>query len=168
MNEIYQVASSIDIVRPMSYYDWKQWHEWPYQQISNHIITKQETIVDVGAGCGFLGMYLLLSGKCDRIIAYDTRKEMRVFMKKFFSDMGYSDKIDIREQFYNSDGVMAVSTRLGFSNLLLNNNGPTITLARTYECMPLFDWVSTPDNWFEKVVERDDGFQLRVLWNYPE
>lgn len=152
----------------MSYHNWLNWHEWPYRCIAEHIVTKQDTIIDVGAGCGFLGFYLLLENKCDNIIAYDTREEMRLFMGDLSKSLGLQNRFDIKEQFFKSDGAFTVSCRLGFSNLLLDNDGPTITLARTEECTPLFEYLTIPDRWNEKQVTRHDGFQLRVLWNYQD
>lgn len=168
MNKLYEVACTISDPPPMPYHEWKLWHEWPYEVLSNRI-TSCNTITDVGAGCGFLSMWLLMSDKCERVIAYDTRVEMCRFMDVLSQKLGLSNRIDIRyKMFENNNDEMVVSTRLGFSNILLSNKSKTITLARTNECEPLFKYVETPIDWNEELVYRDDGFALRVLWNYQK
>lgn len=168
MNNLYDVACAINDPAPMPYYEWKLWHEWPYKILADRI-EYFDTITDVGAGCGFLSMYLLMSGKCKNIIAYDTRPEMCRFMGDLSQRLGLSNRIDIRyKTFEGCDDGVVVSTRLGFSDLLLSNKSKTITLARTEECEPLFKYVKTPPNWNEELVQRHDGFTLRVLWNYQK
>jgi len=169
MNDLYKAACSVKTIPPMNYYNWKQWHEWPYRTIADHIV-HDETIIDVGAGCGFLSMHLLMTGKCDRILAYDTRENMCEFMSLLSNVLGLATRLDVRcERFQsNQHDNLTVSTRLGFSNLLLNNRVPTITMARTNECEPILKYVETPNGWNEKVVTRDDGFNMRLLWNYQQ
>lgn len=170
MNRLYEVAKShSDILPAMNYYDWKIWHEWPNQMIANHI-SHAETIVDVGAGCGFLSMHLLLNDKCDKVIAYDTRESMCEFMTLLSDSLGLSDRFTVRFESYQigTPADLTVSTRLGFSHLLLNNRSKTITLARTRGCEPIFKYVETPSGCNEKIVTRGDGFQMRLLWNYQD
>jgi 16S rRNA G527 N7-methylase RsmG len=169
MNRLYEVAKDIMLLPPLNYYEWKQWHQWPNQVIADHIAHEQ-TIVDVGAGCGFLSMHLLMLDKCDRVIAYDTRELMCEFMTELSNSLGLSDRFEARFESYQigTPADLTVSTRLGFSNLLLANISKTMTLARTRECEPIFKYVETPSGFKEKIVTRDDGFTLRLLCNYQD
>ena len=169
MDELYKAACSIETIPAMNEYDWKMWHQWPYSVIANHV-AYDETIIDVGAGCGFLSMHLLMTGKCDKVIAHDTRENMCEFMSLLSNVLGLSNRLDVKCEPFQSNRYdnLTVSTRLGFSNLLFNNRPKTITMARTKECEPVFSYVETPVDWNEKLVTRDDGFNMRLLWNYRQ
>ncbi len=43
---------------PISKFEFDQWHKWPYSQIASEL-NPTDTVIDVGAGCGLLGIYLL-------------------------------------------------------------------------------------------------------------
>lgn len=169
MDELYRAACSVKTIAPMNYYNWKTWHEWPYRTIADHVV-HDETIIDVGAGCGFLSMHLLMTGKCDRVIAYDTRENMCEFMSLLSNVLGLATRLDVKCEPFQSNrhNNLTVSTRLGFPSILFNNKAPTVTMSRTKECEPIFKYVETPVDWKEKIVTRDDGFTMRLLWNYQQ
>lgn len=151
---------------PISKYEFDQWHKWPYKQIANELIDTS-IVIDVGAGCGLLGIYLLYEKVCDRVIMFDCRSKQLEYAKELAVRLGVYKNLKIINNLYSQNtatGQVLVSSRFGslieFEKFHKGNK--LITLRRTSDCEPFYKRNSSL-NWKIKTVKREDGFELELL-----
>lgn len=166
--EIYEAMSEVkSSLTPISEYEWLQWHAWPYAQIANEIDPGTESVCDIGAGCGLLGIYLVYHGVCNHAVLYDGRTLQLEYARALAEKLGILDQITIANEWY-VPGVIKNQTLVAarFCSLLafekFYQHNKLVTLGRTADCEPIFVRRSTLD-WNVKVVTREDGFQMEVM-----
>jgi len=145
---------------------WEKQHKWPYDQIASKIT--DDHIVDLGSGCGLLGIYLVYSGKVKTADLYDGRDLQTTYAQDLVNYLGLQDQVKIHKQFLKPGDIIfstMVCTRLGsltdFERFSITNK--LITLRRTKEVEPyLIRPMTLP--WDIEIVKRDDGFELELLY----
>jgi len=144
---------------------WNDSHKWAYDQIASKI--NSDHVVDVGCGCGLLGIYLVYTGKVKTADLYDPREPQITYAEDLVKHLGLQDKIKIYKEYAQPKNIQnstVISTRFGslpkFEQFFITNR--LITLRRTKEVEPYF---LRPINlpWTIEIVKRHDGFELELL-----
>jgi hypothetical protein len=154
------------VLLPIEREYWKKQHQWPYEQIASKIT--DDHIVDLGCGCGLLGIYLVYSGKVKTADLYDGRDLQTTYAQDLVNHLGLQDQIKIHKQILNPGDIVfstIVTTRFGsltnFEKFSVTNK--LITLRRTKEVEPyLIRPMTLP--WEIEIVTREDGFELELLY----
>lgn len=143
---------------------WEKMHVWPYECIASKI--KDDSVVDVGSGCGLLGIYLVYRGYVKTATLFDVRKKQVDYAKKLVKLMQLEDRVEVREKYYQNDFVdrTIVTTRFGslleFEKFYYRNR--LITLRRGKDCEPFFKREMTLP-WEIDIVTRSDQFSMELL-----
>jgi hypothetical protein len=144
---------------------WEKQHKWAYDQIASKIT--DDHIIDLGCGCGLLGIYLVYINKVKTATLYDGREPQITYAQDLVTYLGLQDKIKIYKKFVKPGDIIdstIVTSRFGslleFEKFSLTNR--LITLRRTKEVEPYFVRpMQLP--WTIEIVKRDDGFELELL-----
>ena len=166
MNDLFYHLNKIPtVLLPITQEYWENQHKWPYDQIASKIVDNH--VVDLGCGCGLLGIYLVYTGKVETAELYDEREPQITYAQDLVNHLGLQDKIKVYKQFASPKDIQkstVVSARFGslteFEKFCVTNK--LITLRRTKEVEPyLIRPISLP--WNIEVVKRHDGFELELL-----
>jgi hypothetical protein len=164
---MYNILNTIQTtLLPIEPIEWEQQHEWPYTEIGKRITT--DHVLDVGSGCGLLGIFLVYYNYCKTVTLYEVDDCRLLYARDLVNLLNLNDKITIHDAMYTGNEQLAnttiSSTRFGslneFENLIGSNKA--ITLRRTAEVEPLFNRFSTRV-WKGEIIQRSDGFELEVL-----
>jgi len=153
------------VLLPITQEYWEDQHKWAYDQIASKIV--DDHVVDLGCGCGLLGIYLVYTGKVKTAELYDGREPQITYAQDLVNHLGLQDKIKVHKKFASPKDIQEstiVSTRFGslteLEKFCVTNK--LITLRRTKEVEPyLTRPMSLP--WNIEVVKRHDGFELELL-----
>lgn len=158
-------------LRPISQQYWEDMHVWPYENIGRKL--KTDHVIDLGAGCGLLGIYLVYHNYVKTCELWDARVRQITYAENLVKKLGLEDKIQVHKEYARFDQFKdqtIVSTRFGslleFEKFYYRNQ--LITLRRTNEVDLIFDRPSTLP-WKKEIITRKDGFQLELLeFDYHE
>jgi hypothetical protein len=151
---------------PIEPIEWEQQHEWPYTEIGKRITT--DHVLDVGSGCGLLGIFLVYYNYCKTVTLYEVEDSRLLYARALVDLLNLNDKVTIHDVMYTGNEQLTnttiSSTRFGslieFEKLIGNNKA--ITLRRTAEVEPLFTREGSKI-WHGEIIQRLDGFELEVL-----
>jgi hypothetical protein len=166
MNDFFYHLNKIPtVLLPITQEYWEDQHKWAYDQIASKIV--DDHVVDLGCGCGLLGIYLVYTGKVKTVELYDGREPQITYAQDLVNHLGLQDKIKVYKKFAGPRDIQEstiVCARFGslteLEKFCLTNK--LITLRRTKEVEPyLTRPISLP--WNIEVVKRHDGFELELL-----
>lgn len=163
--DIWLVGTSIKILKPMDYYVWQLAIEWTTSVIAENVY--DDHVIDIGSGCGFLGIALVHRNICRTAALYEPRKPQSEFSFELAKKLGISDRVSVHQEYWNNNTDDAcVSARLGSLNHLegiTKTARRVVTLQRTEECEPYFKLSDSP-NWQKRRIQRFDGLEMDLLW----
>lgn len=143
---------------------WEEMHEWIYAEIGKKLTDNH--VVDIGCGCGLLGIYLVYNEYVDTAELYDPREPQITYAEKLVEYLDLTHRITIHREIARPERLIdktIVSTRFGdleeFEKFIFKNK--LITVRRTAEVEPLF---VRKQNLPWKVTEISNGdFELELL-----
>lgn len=152
-------------LKPITQTYWEDMHVWPYEQIASRL--KEDHIVDVGAGCGLLSIYLVHNNYVKTAEMWDGRSTQIEYAQELVKALDLQDRIKVNKEYaypdyFRNKTILAIryGSLLEFEKYHYTNR--LITLRRTNEVDLYFNRESTLP-WSKEIITRRDGFELEYL-----